>query len=205
MNQALVQGATSVVGMLANLQTVPAIIVALVCVAFAFFGYTIFRIALAVLGAGVGIIVSNFVCQLFSAQGVARIIITIVVTIIMIALVISIQKLALFVAGLGVGYIIGSSINAMVAAQNPQFAEGFMRFIIPIGVGILLGILHLILFKYLFIIETSIGGMVLALYILMVGVFHLNPMLSWIPLVVGLVAGVFAMVCQFRLVAKKGD
>ena len=179
------------------------IAVAAACIAFALFGYRIFKILLGVTGAFLGVWGGIFICNVLEVQSlVAKIIVCAVLAIVVALIMFGIYKLALFLSGMAAGAMLGSLINGwVVAAGHEMFAEMPMNLIIPIVLGIIIGILHVVLFRILFIIETSIGGMVAGMYIIIVMICGVENLL--IPAIIGLVLGIGACVLQFAVTGKE--
>ena len=116
-----------------------------------------------------------------------------------IALILALQKLAIFIAGGFLGFLLGNYISVIIAATNPEFGEGAGKWVVVIICAILVGILAGKMFRPVFIIATSlVGGLGGSISIL--GGFGVGVMIS---LIVGLVIALVGMVFQFKTTTKR--
>ena len=111
-------------------------------------------------------------------------------------------KLALFINGAAVGYFVGSAVFIHLGTLNPSvtfFSNQVAYYAVSILTAILLAIVFVFVFKYIYIFVTSVGGLSA------VGIFlgatlttNSNPVVLYICLGLGVIAGIFALVYQLR-------
>ena len=181
------------------------IVIGLVLLVFAFFSYKIYRTALILIGAlGGGILGFNFVSPIImnamsEPEEWIPLVVALVCGIVGIALILALQKLAIFIAGGFLGFLLGNYISVIIAATNPEFGEGAGKWVVVIICAILVGILAGKMFRPVFIIATSlVGGLGGSISIL--GGFGVGVMIS---LIVGLVIALVGMVFQFKTTTKR--
>ena len=183
------------------------IIIGLALVIFAFFSYKIYRTALILIGAlGGGILGYNFVAPVIvmameePAEWIP-IVVAAVCAIIGIALILALQKLAIFIAGGFLGFLLGNYISVIIAASNPEFGEGAGKWVVAIVCAILVGILAGKMFRPVFIIATGlVGGLGGGLSVL--GGLLGNAMIG---AMVGVVIALAGIVFQFKTTTKRKD
>ena len=119
-------------------------------------------------------------------------------------------KLGLIVIGAFAGWTIGSTVNGILAASNPdveffQSVEGNLpmgQLVIGIICAIILGILAIFIFKALYIVICSVGCMTAAGCLAGVTLASFTDEISMYVIyamtVVGVIAGVFCAVHQFK-------
>ena len=119
-------------------------------------------------------------------------------------------KLAIILLGAAGGWAIGGIISGMIAANQPDLelfistdGNPSMGSIIVCAIcAIVLGVLAVFVFKALYIVITSVGGMMAAFA--MAGLILVNPTdeasmtILYLCIVLGVVAGVFCAVHQFK-------
>ena len=186
---------------------VSSIIIGLALIVFAFFSYKIYRTALILIGAiGGGVLGMNFITPIVmdvveDPQEWIPIVVIIVCAIVGIALILALQKLAIFIAGGFLGFILGNYIATFISFSNPEFGEGAGKWIVAIVAAILVGILAGKMFRPVFIIATGlVGGVGGSLSVM--GSFALAPM---IIIMVGLVISLGAITFQFKTTTKRHD
>ncbi len=104
-------------------------------------------------------------------------------------------KFMTFVIGAGIGYIVGSSVVATLASEVEFLASDIAQIIVPIVCAIIVALLCVWLFKFIYILATSMGGMIVAGYAFGVAV---APEFALYCAIAGVVAGIFAMVHQYK-------
>ena len=181
------------------------IVIGLVLLVFAFFSYKIYRTALILIGAlGGGILGFNFVSPIImnamsEPEEWIPLVVALVCGIVGIALILALRKLAIFIAGGFLGFLLGNYISVIIAATNPEFGEGAGKWVVVIICAILVGILAGKMFRPVFIIATSlVGGLGGSMSIL--GGFGVEVMIA---LIVGLVIALVGMVFQFKTTTKR--
>ena len=181
------------------------IVIGLVLLVFAFFSYKIYRTALILIGAlGGGILGFNFVSPIImnamsEPEEWIPLVVALVCGIVGIALILALQKLAIFIAGGFLGFLLGNYISVIIAATNPEFGEGAGKWVVVIICAILVGILAGKMFRPVFIIATSlVGGLGGSMSIL--GGFGVGVMIS---LIVGIIFALVGMVFQFKTTTKR--
>ena len=112
-------------------------------------------------------------------------------------------KFALFVTGAAIGWLGMTGFGlSMLAQQFPDvelFTNNVGKIVIPILTAIILGVLFIFLFKFLYIIATSFGGMCAAALLLGLSISPAGDRMTLIAsLVVGVIAGIFATVYQYK-------
>ena len=180
-------------------------------VVFALFGYKLFKIELAIIGAGAfGLLGFWYLAPLIVnalgekvPENVNIYVITgLACAVIGAVLVILIHKLAIFVGGAAVGAAAGWGICIAVGMYytDSEFINSMAGHIVFAAVGgILLGVLFLFLFKPIYIIVTSVGGMTVVGYLVASTVMSIqSPVVVGISMAVGGVLGIFAAVYQFK-------
>ena len=183
---------------------VASIIIGLALIVFAFFSYKIYRAALIIIGAlGGGILGMNFVSPAIMAamEEPAEwipIVCALVCGVLGIVLILALHKLAIFISGAFLGFLLGNYITVIIAASNPEFAAGAGKWVVVAICAILIGILAGKMFRPVFIIATGlVGGLGGGLSV--VGSFAPNPIIG---IVVGLVVAVAAIGFQFKTTTK---
>ena len=112
-------------------------------------------------------------------------------------------KFALFITGAAIGWFGMYSFGlGFLAEKFPDFAffqDNAGKIIIPILTAIILGVIFIFLFKFLYIILTSFGGMCGAAVLLGLAIVPDGGMVVLIAsLVVGAIAGICATVYQYK-------
>lgn len=188
---------------------VAAIAVGLALIVFALFSYKIYKVALFFIGGGGGGFLGWAYLLPIINESLAEplewvpYVVTIVCGIIGIVLILALQKLAIFVSGAFLGFMIGSYVSIIIATTNPEFGEGLGKWLVSIAAAILVGFLAGFIFRPVFIISTSLvccvgGGLCIA------GSFGLEPLVSVVVGVsLGVVMSVLAMIFQFKTTGKK--
>ena len=178
----------------------------------AFYSFRVFRVMLTLGGAAAfGVIGSMVVAPLLTTNlGIQLQGISIVAAVGFVFALIGgllahfLYKLALFIAGAGAGYLIGSVILLPILQNSLNIAflsSPAGQIVVPVVVAIIMAILFIFLFKFLYIVLTSVGGMALA------GAFVGSSIITGMPIVlyasaaVGAIIGIFAAVSQFRRAA----
>ena len=183
------------------------IVIGLVLLVFAFFSYKIYRTALILIGAfGGGILGYNFVAPVIvtamddPAEWIP-IVVALVCGILGIVLILALHKLAIFISGAFLGFLLGNYISVIIAASNPEFAAGAGKWIVAIVCAILIGILAGKMFRPVFIIATGlVGGLGGALSTF--GAFIGN---AAICMIIGVVLALVAIGFQFKTTTKRKD
>ena len=179
------------------------IIIGLVLIVFAFFSYKIYRAALIITGALGGGYVGTIVAPIIQlamdepAEWL-NIVVPIVCGIIGIALILALQKLAVFLSGGFLGLLLGNYICAIIEASNPEFGAGAGKWIVIIICAVLVGILACKMFRPVFIIATGlVGGLGGAISVLggLLGNFMIGA-------IVGLVIAIAGISFQFKTTTK---
>lgn len=183
---------------------VTSIIIGLALIVFAFFSYKIYRTALILIGAlGGGILGYQYLAPIFMntmaepAEWVP-LVVALVCGIIGIVLILAIQKLAIFISGAFLGFLLGNYISVIISASNPDFAAGAGKWIVVIICAILVGILAGKMFRPVFIIATGlVGGLGGAL-----SVFGAMLGNATICMLIGMVVALAAIIFQFKTTTK---
>ena len=180
-------------------------------VIFALFGYKLFKIELAITGAATfGLLGFWYLAPLIVnalgervPENVNLYVITgLACAAIGAVLVILIHKLAIFVGGAAAGAAIGWGVCMLVGMYytESEFINSMAgRIVFAVVGGLIFGVLFLFLFKPIYIIVTSVGGMVVVGYLVASSVMSIeSPIVVGISMAVGGLLGVFAAVYQFR-------
>ena len=171
----------------------PIALIAVILLSFlARYGYTVFKKCLSICGAiafgSIGsIVVAPLLMNMISLEINFISIPTVIGAILAIigaVLIIYVYKLAIFVVGGALGYFIAQMFVAPLLPA--EVAEGVAGIVISAVVALVVAILAVILFKPLFIIITSIFGMIGAA---LIAAYVILPELTMIPLVVFAVIG----------------
>ena len=180
------------------------------CIVLAFYGYRILKFALVAIGAiGFGVLGNMILAPLaLGAMGEVStdfnlaVIIGLVCAAIGALLINFLYKLAIFVSGAAVGYYIGTFVYVWLAGRFTDvafFAEEYAPIVVGAVCALLVGLLFLFLFKFVYILSTSVGGMVSAGYVLATSIVTVpNPVVTYVCLGLGLVVGIIALVHQFK-------
>ena len=112
-------------------------------------------------------------------------------------------KFALFVTGAAAGWFAMYGFGLPILAnQFPDvqfFSDNAGKILIPILTAIIVGVLFIFLFKFLYIILTSFGGMGIAAILLGFAIAPEGGMITFIAsAAVGVIAGIFATVYQYK-------
>lgn len=180
----------------------------------AFYSYRILRLELAVSGAiGGGILGYTVIAPLVFSQipnlpdiGIDYAALTgIVCTILGWVLAWALYKVAIFLLGAGAGFYGGMYIALYLMLKFPEQAlfQNEIFFWAVCGlIALAAGLIFLFLFKFLYILTTSVGGMLGVAYLLGVSVFGAsffnNPTYLYPTLAAGAVFGIVAMVVQYK-------
>ena len=180
-------------------------------VLFAFWGYKIFKALLPIVGAaGFGtvgyMLIAPLVVKAIGNSLTIGIDIPVVIgwvcAIIGAILMGAFLKLALFIEGAGIGFVVGATVFNTLGAQNPTvaFLNGDVGYyIVSVAAAIILALLFVFLFKYIYIFITSVGGLAIVGGILGLTLMsQLNPIVLYAAAGVGAVVGIFAMAFQLR-------
>ena len=178
----------------------------------AFWGYKLLKACLAIAGAATfGIIGNMYLAPLlvpFTEKSVPEWInvggiIGMVLAGIGALLMVKLYKLGIFAEGAALGYFLGSTATTIIAAYVPNL-EGFLSTptgtsVVSCVLALILGVLFALLFKHIFILITSVGGLCAAgVLIGSCFVFELNPVILTVSAGVGVIVGICAMVYQYK-------
>ena len=187
---------------------VASIVIGLALIVFAFFSYKIYRTALILIGAfGGGILGMNFVSPVVvsAMEDPAEwmpLVVALVCGILGIVLILALHKLAIFISGAFLGFLLGNYISVIIAASNPEFAAGAGKWIVAIVCAILIGILAGKMFRPVFIIATGlVGGLGGALSVFG-SIFGGNAVIG---MAIGMLIAVAAIAFQFKTTTKRKD
>jgi len=184
--------------------------VALALILVALYSYRIFRLELSVGGAiGCGtagyLFLAPFILEKIPnlPEGIDfAAIIAIVCAILGWVLIYALHKISLFLCGAGVGFYIGMILAAYLAAALPDAAifQNNIVFWVICGIcALALGIIFVFLFKPLYIILTSFGGMIGAAMLMAIAIFgQPDSIVLYVTLGVGAVLGIIGTVVQFK-------
>lgn len=177
----------------------------------AFWGYKLLKACLAIAGAATfGIIGNTFIAPLvvphtenlvpawINVGGIIGMVLAGIGALLMVKL----YKLGIFAEGAALGYFLGSTATGIILTYAPNLA--FLN--TPIGnivvscvLALILGVLFALLFKHIFILVTSVGGLCAAgVLIGSCFVFELNPVILTVSAGVGVIVGICAMVYQYK-------
>ena len=191
------------------LLTFPTVMIAsLILFANAMYGYRLFKYSLALCGAiTCGTLVYTLlllypvdlpVLNIFNIPVAAAIISAFIGGILMIFL----HKLAVFVTGAGAGYFLGQWLFLLLRSKMPDvefLATDTALLATSVVTAVLSGIVFLALFKLLYIITTSVGGMTLAGALVgSIIMANFNIIAVIITSIFGFVIGIFAAMKQFK-------
>ena len=181
----------------------------------ALYSYRIFKIMLTVtgaLGAGIGGYLGAAPLILNSLESVPeafdlKVVIGIVAALLGGLLINFLFKVALCLSGAAVGFLGGSTlILPLLINQFPdsEFFTGNAGLWVVGGIcALILGILFIFLFKFFYIVTSSLGGMIGASVILGVQVAPNSGMIAIIiSALIGVIAGIFAAVFQYKSAAE---
>ena len=111
-------------------------------------------------------------------------------------------KVALFVSGAGVGWMFGTSVCAIIQSFLPDvefFSQQIGVWVIDGICAIIVGVLSLFLFKFIYIVSTSLGGMVGAAVLIVSTIKpHAGGYATAVAVLIGIIAGIIAAVNQYK-------
>ncbi len=111
-------------------------------------------------------------------------------------------KVALFVSGAGVGWMFGTSVCAIVQSFLPDvefFSQQIGVWVIDGICAIIVGVLSLFLFKFIYIVSTSLGGMVGAAVLIVSTVKpQAGGYATAVAVLIGIIAGIISAVNQYK-------
>ena len=182
---------------------VATVIIALALLLFAFFSYKLFKLGLVITGlVGGATLGTNFVLPIVEkivGDGVENLslVVMIICAVIGAVLVLGLKKFAIFACGAFIGYTVGAAINASVAAMlaNDMLLELPGSLIVPIILAIACGILAKFVFKFIYVIGTSLCAAVAAISMLITAFI---PSIAVAALPIGAVIGIVAIVFQLK-------
>lgn len=170
----------------------------------AFFGFKLLRIELVIAGAIIGYSIGSTTLVALVGDSITGVnialILGIVCAVIGVLLSAKVYRLMIFVYGGLIGYVVGTVLfPGMVAGFTslPVSAETLVT-VMSVVVGIIFAFVIYRLFKPLYIISTSIFGMLCVGTLTLALISGGNETASGIGAIVGLVIGVFAMIHQFK-------
>lgn len=111
-------------------------------------------------------------------------------------------KLSIFVSGAFLGFMLGSAVFYPlllgILTDMPFMYEPYMIYVVGGVIALLLGILFVTLFKHVYIIISSLGGMITAGYL--VGVLIMPSTTGiFVGVILGIVMGIVAMTKQYKM------
>ena len=185
--------------------SIPAsIIICAALIVFALFSYKIYRVGIFLVGSvSFGYLGYAYVAPIVaSATGKQDFWLYLVVAgvcaIIGVAIVIALQKFAIFVAGAAIGFMVGGFLNTfVVAATQVEFLKSDIgSFIVPVVTAILFGLIAGRMFRGMFILGTAcISMMAFTSFIFALISTEITPI---IPIVCGIAIGIACSVFQFK-------
>ena len=188
----------AILGAYAQYITFPIVLIlAVVAGVLAFYGYTLFKKFLPLFGAvAFGIIGASIVAPLIPVTlPIVNLnaIVGIVLAVIGALLMIYAYKLAIFVIGAGIGFVVGYVVLAPMLSLS-----GVVALIVSGVLALIVAILSLRLFKPIFILVTSVVSLI-AVGALGAFVVFAEPSIIFVAVlaVVGLIVGIFAAKKQF--------
>ena len=112
-------------------------------------------------------------------------------------------KLALFISGAGAGWIMGGTVvYGLVVAMLPNvpYINEPLGMLCVKGVcALVVGILSLFLFKFIYIVFTSLGGMIGAILLVIISVKpHPGTPVLMVAVLIGLILGIIAASKQYK-------
>lgn len=187
---------------------------AVALVVFAFWGFKIFRVCLPLGGAiafgavgnlliaplvtgaigGEALYLGSFGIDIAAAIGVVCAILGAVIMGVFF-------KFALFLLGAGTGYVVGANVFYMIGngATEGFFASNVAFYIVAAVAALIVAILFVLLFKYIYIFVTSVGGLAeVGAIIALTLMVDIIPVVLYAAMAVGAIVGIFAMVYQIR-------
>ena len=184
--------------------------IAVVCVIVAFWGYKIFKASLSIVGAlvfgvlgatVVGPLVVGSMGDVLPGINISAAI-GFVLAIVGAILIGVLYKVGIFVSGAAGGYLIGQMLLPLFASLLPDvefITSELGTIIIPAVMALIVGIFSVFIFKFLYILATSVGGMTIVGFLVGTSVFNEPDGTVLIAsLVVGAIVGIFAMVRQYK-------
>ncbi len=174
----------------------------------AFFGYKIFKFAIIIESSvGLGFLFYSFVGPFIVRKVPENVnvyaIFGIVGAIIGIFLAVFLLKIMLFVNGAAIGAISSLALLFLFSSENEILSSVWFAIVASAISAILVGLLFVFLFKPIYILVSSVGGMTLAGFILSALICPaILVILSVIFSAIGFIAGIVAAVYQFKRNSK---
>ena len=204
MNEILYQGANGFTSMLIGFtggNMFLTFIIAAALIFFTFFSYKIYKTAMFIIGAVAGGVPSYMYLAPILAQAFEMyepwfpLVVALVGAIVGIALISALQKLAVFIAGGALGYLVGGFVSAPIAmASGSEFLmSGPGTIVIPIVCALIVGVLSGKMFKPLFIVCTALVGALGASSLLS---FSFG--LGSVGMIVGILIAIAGIIFQFK-------
>jgi hypothetical protein len=187
-------------------------VIALILIAF--YSYRVFKIELAAAGAmifgniGYSMLAPLIFRSMPTPEGVnLYAIVGVICAIIGAAVMASVHKLAIFAVGGACGFLLGQTVYSVILEKAPGLSEGFLGtemgyYVVAGSTALAVAVLMLLLFKPLFIIVTSVGGMYLAtltvVHLVYPGIYTLGDIGELATLALGGILGITAAIKQFK-------
>lgn len=180
----------------------------------AFYSYRVFKLELAAAGAmlfgniGYSMLAPLIFRSLPTPEGVnLYAIVGVICAIVGAAVMASVHKLAIFAVGGGVGFLLGQTVYSVILEKAPELSEGFLGtevgfYVVAGSTALAVAVLMLLLFKPIFIILTSVGGMYFAtltvVQLVYPGIYTLGDTGELATLALGGILGICAAAKQFK-------
>jgi len=181
------------------------------CCIMAFWGYKIFKFSLSIAGATVfgtiggtvlGPLLAGAIGDALPGVNISAILGFVLALIGAIILGIF-HKVGIFVSGAASGYLLGTVFAIFLSSLMPNvefFRNQIGIIIISAIVALIIGVLSIFLFKFVYILVTSVGGMAIAALTVIMTVMHEpSDVAILISLAVGALIGIVAMIVQYRI------
>ena len=111
-------------------------------------------------------------------------------------------KVALFISGAGAGVVLGAPICAIIRGIFPTvelFNHQLGEWVVSGVCALILGIISLFLFKFIYIVSTSLGGMIGAVVLIVASIKpQAGNAAMMVAILIGLIAGTIAAINQYK-------
>ena len=195
--------------LLSNFGFVSALVTVIAGIILAFCGVKLFRIAITLSGTYLFGTVGNTIVAAFLYENLGEALLELPINVAVlvgfafaaIGFVLSykLYKLAIFLFGGAIGYVLGNTVAAMLAAnlEGEFFTSEMFPLIVSVVCAILVGIITLFIFKFLYIFVTSFAGMCTAMLSAWLVIAPTTVFLIIFG-ILALILSIVAMVYQFK-------
>lgn len=186
--------------MLGSVTFVPALLAIVALVVSAFFAMRMFKVYMCIIGTFSFGFVGYTVASMLPLPEVEGINLVAVIGLVaaLVGLIISpfLQRLVLFVGGAAAGYALGIFVASMIGTAAP--VNEIVATIIAAIIALIVGGLTCAIFKPMYIIITSLGGMAVVGVLVCTLVIGIDMTAVIVSLIVGAVIGIIPMIYQFN-------